>query len=178
MTEDHLLYAPEREQFRLFVSEQQGKNRAKNSNCLSPKSNTDDAATHTQNSCPHSEHTPSDNPWQPHHNTPATGGSSNSSGSCPPPVMPSQIYGAEHLLRLFLKFPHFLGHAGLPASHTQLLHHQFRELLAYLCGRRTELFQEENYESHSSTTEEETLKHRREGEREQTPSSTVTHTSS
>ena len=71
------------------------------------------------------------------------------------PLMPSQVYGAEHLLRLFLKFPLFLCRAQLPVTHVQLLHHHFKELLAYLCDRRGELFSEENYDSLEEEEEEE-----------------------
>lgn len=43
--------------------------------------------------------------------------------------MPSGIYGAEHLLRLFVRMPLFLSRAQLPAGHVQTLHHYFKELL-------------------------------------------------
>ena len=44
-------------------------------------------------------------------------------------LMPSGIYGAEHLLRLFVRMPLFLSRAQLPAGHVQTLHHYFKELL-------------------------------------------------
>ena len=42
---------------------------------------------------------------------------------------PSSIYGVEHLLRLFVRLPHFLSHAGVPQSTTQLLYSQFKVIL-------------------------------------------------
>ena len=45
------------------------------------------------------------------------------------PVMPSAVYGAEHLLRLFVKMPLFLAHAQLPNSHVHTLHHYFKDLM-------------------------------------------------
>ena len=155
MTEDHLLYAPEREQFRLLVTDQQkdkGKSRQKTSNSHGKQDKLDSATV--ENSCLETsqlEHTQDGNPRQPNQlkphieHTPCC--SSDTSDTV---TMPSQVYGAEHLLRLFLKFPVFLSRAQLPATHVQLLHHYFKELLAYLCSRRTELFSEENYESQSA----------------------------
>ena len=45
-------------------------------------------------------------------------------------LLPSSVYGAEHLLRLFVRLPHFLCHAGISPSITQLLYCYFKELLA------------------------------------------------
>ena len=45
------------------------------------------------------------------------------------PPMPSGIYGAEHLLRLFVRLPLFLSRAQLPTAHIQTLHHCFKDLL-------------------------------------------------
>ena len=42
---------------------------------------------------------------------------------------PSSIYGVEHLLRLFVRLPHFLSHAGIPSSTTQLLYCHFKVIL-------------------------------------------------
>ena len=44
-------------------------------------------------------------------------------------LMPSGIYGAEHLLRLFVRIPLFLSRAQLPVGHVQTLHHYFKDLL-------------------------------------------------
>ena len=143
MTEHHLLYSPEREQFKAMVTDRNSSARPTDSVETSKNSSTS----------PHLEHTSQGNLVQsdqqhtqlePTTSTPSPG----------PPLMPSQVYGAEHLLRLFLKFPLFLCHAQLPYSHVQLLHHHFKELLAYLTSRRGELFSEENYESSTSSEED------------------------
>ena len=42
---------------------------------------------------------------------------------------PSSIYGAEHLLRLFVRLPQFLYQASIPPPLIQLLYHHFREIL-------------------------------------------------
>ena len=44
-------------------------------------------------------------------------------------LMPSGIYGAEHLLRLFVRIPLFFSRAQLPAGHMQTLYHYFKDLL-------------------------------------------------
>lgn len=44
-------------------------------------------------------------------------------------LSPSSIYGAEHLLRLFVRLPQFLCQAGVPAPFIQVLYHHFREFL-------------------------------------------------
>ena len=43
--------------------------------------------------------------------------------------MPSKVYGATHLLRLFVRLPHFLTCAQLPSAHVQVLHTHFKDLL-------------------------------------------------
>lgn len=43
--------------------------------------------------------------------------------------VPSQVYGPIHLLRLFVKLPHFLTCAQLPANHVQQLYLHCRDLL-------------------------------------------------
>jgi mortality factor 4-like protein 1 len=156
MTEDHLLYGPERDQFRVMVTER----RATRPGSRNKMTNSHTQGDTPENSCSptsHLEHTPSgSNPWQPQQPTPQLEPTTTTKPtSLPesPALMPSQVYGAEHLLRLFLKFPVFLCRAQLPPSHVQLLHHCFKELLAYLCTRR-ELFSEDNYESQDSPSEE------------------------
>lgn len=42
---------------------------------------------------------------------------------------PSSVYGAEHLLRLFVKLPQFLSQSQLPPTHSQLLLHHLRDIL-------------------------------------------------
>lgn len=42
---------------------------------------------------------------------------------------PSQVYGPIHLLRLFVKMPHFLSCTQLPLNHVQLLQNYFCDLL-------------------------------------------------
>lgn len=44
--------------------------------------------------------------------------------------VPSQVYGPIHLLRLFVKLPHFLTCAQIPAGNVPLLHIHCRDLLA------------------------------------------------
>ena len=42
--------------------------------------------------------------------------------------LPSQVYGATHLLRLFVRLPHFLQAAQIPSNHLHLLHNHFKDL--------------------------------------------------
>lgn len=153
MLEDHLLYGPEREQYKLLMEQHKARGdvsykTAENSHPSCSGEQVEQDSSAQENSLP--EDTPSSNPQQPHHSklnlehTP----SDNSGG-----LVPSQVYGAEHLLRLFLKFPLFLSRAQLPATHIQLLHSYFKELLTYLSNRRTELFLEDNYEDLAASGE-------------------------
>lgn len=153
MMEDHLLYAPEREQYRL-VMEERAKGRG---------SHKAAANFHLGPSCEQVEHNPLTHennlsgdatPHQPHHSNPHLETTSSNNPSQP---VPSQIYGAEHLLRLFLKFPFFLSRAQLPVTHVQILHHHFKEILVFLCNRRTELFSEENYNDLATSGEGEVV---------------------
>lgn len=41
---------------------------------------------------------------------------------------PSAVYGPEHLLRLFVRMPHFLCQAHMPTPLIQILYHHFKEL--------------------------------------------------
>lgn len=145
MMEDHLLYGPEREQYRLVMEERakgRGSHKAAANSHLGPSCEQVEHDPLTQENTlpgdanPHLESTSSNNPSQ---------------------LVPSQIYGAEHLLRLFLKFPFFLSRAQLPVSHVQILHHHFKEILGYLCNRRTELFSEENYNDLATSGEGEVI---------------------
>lgn len=45
---------------------------------------------------------------------------------------PSSVYGPEHLLRLFVRMPHFLCQAHMPPVVIQILHHHFKELFTYV----------------------------------------------
>lgn len=47
----------------------------------------------------------------------------------PPPILPSDVYGIEHLLRLFVRLPLLLSKAQLPLTHLTLLHTHLREFL-------------------------------------------------
>ena len=150
MTEDHLLYAPEREQFKLMMCDQQ-RTKKKNSRRKSSNSNPSQDSPNQENSLPtpHLEHTPTGNPQQLQQSKSHLEHTPGSSNSCQSEtmLMPSQVYGAEHLLRLCLKFPLFLSQAQLPMAHVQFLNHCLKDLLGYLSSRRGELFLEENYYS-------------------------------
>ena len=139
MIEDHLLYAPEREQFKSVITDRNKTTPTVAAGQQTPTTNSLETA-----STPHLEHTPQGNPWQQKPQLEPTTDVGTPGGSL---LIPSQVYGAEHLLRLFLKFPLFLCHAQLPPAHVQLLHPYFKEVLGYLAARREELFSEENYES-------------------------------
>lgn len=173
MLEDHLLYGPEREQYRILMDQHRASGQVSHKAAVnshpSPSSEQVEKDSSTQeNSLPEDTpkavsyfplNTSSGNPQQPHHlklhleHTP---------GDNSVELVPSQVYGAEHLLRLFLKFPLFLSQAQLPVSHVQLLHTYFKELLAYLCNRRTELFLEGNYEDLMASGEVGTMQKERE----------------
>lgn len=46
--------------------------------------------------------------------------------------LPSQVYGAIHLLRLFVKLPQLLLAAQTPPNHIQILHAHFKDFLRYV----------------------------------------------
>lgn len=170
MAEDHLLYGPEREQFKHLMDPQnhKDKNRHKTSNSHSSLSKHDSADMENSLPVTYLEHTPGSNSQQPHQSNELHLEHTPSSNSWQPETvpMPSQVYGAEHLLRLFLKFPLFLSRAQLPLSHIQLLHQYFKDLLSYLCNRRTELFLEENYYDVGPSGEQGDIAQRERGEEE------------
>lgn len=60
-------------------------------------------------------------------------------------LLPSSVYGAEHLLRLFVKFPRFLSKAQFPSAHIHLLHQYFKDFFVYI-AKTPNLFAEESYE--------------------------------
>ena len=142
MTEDHLLYGPEREQFQMAL------------NRTGPASNKPKTATNTLNRLTAENSTPGGNPWQPNQPKPQLEPATASRHPSESQLMPSHVYGAEHLLRLFLKFPRFLCRAQLPSAHVQLLHNHFKDLLTYLSSRRTQLFSEDNYEDPDGSQDE------------------------
>ncbi len=49
------------------------------------------------------------------------------------PPDPSSVYGAEHLLRLFVRLPLFLSRVQLPSTHLQTLQQYLRDLLGSVC---------------------------------------------
>jgi mortality factor 4-like protein 1 len=52
----------------------------------------------------------------------------------------SQLYGAEHLLRLFVKLPVLLGHAKLPLADLATLEGRLESLIGFLDSNRERLF--------------------------------------
>lgn len=53
---------------------------------------------------------------------------------------PSAVYGAEHLLRLFVKLPELLPHTGAPEDQLQLLLRRMEDLLTYLQHQAAKIF--------------------------------------
>lgn len=53
---------------------------------------------------------------------------------------PSAVYGAEHLLRLFVKLPELLPHTGAPEEQLQLLLRRMDDLMAYLQHQSAKIF--------------------------------------
>ena len=97
---DHLLYAQERQQYAQFFPQQELE--------VSPQLNIPDGI-----------------------NLITTGEAlaENSVSSEQPTHVPSSVYGVEHLLRLFVKFPHFLSKAQFPSAHIHQLHQYFKDFL-------------------------------------------------
>ncbi|KAK2563162.1 Male-specific lethal 3-like protein [Acropora cervicornis] len=60
-------------------------------------------------------------------------------------VMPSQVYGPEHFLRLFVKLPGLLARTDMPESHLCVLLEQINTFLKYLAEKSTVLFTEDAY---------------------------------
>jgi mortality factor 4-like protein 1 len=54
--------------------------------------------------------------------------------------VPSSIYGAEHLLRLFIKLPELLPQAGTTGDQQLQLARRLEDVLAYLQHNQQELF--------------------------------------
>eukprot|EP00731_Ephydatia_muelleri_P031135 Em0022g649a len=96
---DHLLYSQEKQQFAQFFPPQHQLR-------VSPKPNLSDGINHIS----------------------AEDGVNNGNLE-PPALLPSSIYGVEHLLRLFVKFPYFLSKAQFPTAHIHLLHQYFKDIL-------------------------------------------------
>ena len=148
MTGEHLLYAPERAQFKATITEHNWgsstHNRGGSAHIRPRVTNSLERPKLSENSCTSTNF--SGNPWQPDQQKPQIEPTATQPNCREPVLMPSQVYGVEHLLRLFLKFPYFLSRAQLPSPHVQLLYHCFKELLAYISSRQNELFSEDNYE--------------------------------
>eukprot|EP00878_Enallax_costatus_P024058 GHUV01025646.1.p1 GENE.GHUV01025646.1~~GHUV01025646.1.p1 ORF type:complete len:250 (+),score=109.20 GHUV01025646.1:1132-1881(+) len=53
---------------------------------------------------------------------------------------PSAVYGAEHLLRLFVKLPELLPHTGAPEEQLQLLLRRMDDLMAYMQHQSAKIF--------------------------------------
>jgi mortality factor 4-like protein 1 len=51
-----------------------------------------------------------------------------------------QVYGAEHLLRLFMKLPKLLSHANLAEKDAAVLMERVNHLVAWLDGNRSRYF--------------------------------------
>jgi len=60
----------------------------------------------------------------------------------------SSIYGAEHLLRLFVQFPQLLTHTNMDQDSMTLLRDQFTDFLEYMANNKKKIFQIE-YENAS-----------------------------
>ncbi|XP_071690125.1 protein MRG1-like isoform X2 [Rutidosis leptorrhynchoides] len=55
-------------------------------------------------------------------------------------VSPSQIYGAEHLLRLFVKLPEILSHANIEDETLAVLQHRLQDFLKFLKKNQSSIF--------------------------------------
>jgi len=60
-------------------------------------------------------------------------------------TMPSQIYGAEHLLRLFVKLPGLLARTDMPEKNLCALLEQINTFLKYLAENSHTFFPEQVY---------------------------------
>ena len=98
---DHLLYSQEKAQFK-HLSEEEGFGRAIVVNKI-PLAHINSKVVNT--------HTPT--PSTPH----------------PPHKQPSDVYGAQHFLRLFVRLPLFLSQAQLSTTHTHTIHTHVKDLL-------------------------------------------------
>lgn len=96
---DHLLYGPEKEQHKALC-------------VINPVFTKKQAASQNALPAPFCDGLP---------------GASGHEHLCP--CLPSQVYGPVHLLRLFVKLPHFLTCTQLPPNHANLLHLHCRDLL-------------------------------------------------
>jgi mortality factor 4-like protein 1 len=55
-------------------------------------------------------------------------------------TLPSSVYGAEHLLRLFVKLPEYLPVEGSTEDQYRLLQSKLHEVLDFLQSKTTEYF--------------------------------------
>ncbi|CAH3014240.1 unnamed protein product [Porites evermanni] len=67
--------------------------------------------------------------------------------SDPTHIMPSQVYGPEHLLRLFVKLPGLLARTDMPEKNLSVLLEQINIFLRYLAEKSPNLFPEDVYSS-------------------------------
>jgi len=56
------------------------------------------------------------------------------------PVEPGKVYGAEHLIRLFVKLPQLLAQVELPAASLAKFQQRFNELVKFLDKRASDFF--------------------------------------
>ena len=115
MLADHLLYSQEKAQYKNVVEENRAPmssgdhGSAENSHCL----NSSAENSCTTNSDASSKMDVDQKPVAPLSSV----------------LMPSSVYGVEHLLRLFVRMPLFLAQAQLPTSHVHTLHQYWKDLL-------------------------------------------------
>lgn len=114
MLGDHLLYAQEKDQYKNAVTPTQSAPVTAQTQTESENKTTNDLCNASSEKSSESDSKMDAKP---------------SDSSPPPPHAPSSVYGAEHLLRLFVKMPLFLSHAQLPNSHVHTLHQYFKDLL-------------------------------------------------
>ncbi|XP_028397804.1 protein MRG2-like [Dendronephthya gigantea] len=65
--------------------------------------------------------------------------------SIPPVISPSQVYGVEHLLRLFVRLPSLLAKTKIEDSRLPFLLHHLTDFLSYLSTRVNTLTSEDAY---------------------------------
>jgi len=63
---------------------------------------------------------------------------------------PANVYGAEHLLRLFVKLPSLLAHTSLDKSEVNTLQQRLAELLKWLTTQHSALFMDKYQDTDSS----------------------------
>ncbi|XP_046853844.1 male-specific lethal 3 homolog isoform X2 [Xenia sp. Carnegie-2017] len=71
------------------------------------------------------------------------------SDETPSPISPSQVYGVEHLIRLFVKLPSLLTRTTIEEKKLTLLMHHLKDFLSYLSTRINTLTSEDVYEDNA-----------------------------